>query len=319
MTNREQSDGAFTLLEVLVAATVAVLVVGGALAVVANALAWNGRVSGRQQARAEALRVLDRVAADLMAMCRMAGSEIGLAATLVDGTGTSGLWEADANGQPGGRVEVDGDEVATMRFGVGGVWLRFIAQAAGSEAEDGAVPRVIAYQIIRRRAPSAAGPRYWLHRAVVRAGETEGRPGMWEAGGNLDPAAASSFMRTGPGNDGSVAGDPFAVVRPGAAENLFAEGVVDFGVRFLEPAGNGSWRVIFPLGPADRDTLAPRIDPYPQAVDLLVRVLTPEGARRLAAFENGAGIVDAGATWWALVAANSEVLTRRIYLPGGTR
>lgn len=314
MRSRAQRRGGFTLLEILVAAAVGVLVVGGALTVVVNALAWHERIGGSQQARAEARRVLDRVAADLAALQRREGGEAGLVATMADGPGPSGLWEPGTRGQPAGGVNVGGTEIAAMRFGIGGVWLRFAAQVPAPESDGGTQPRVIAYQIIRRRAPGATGARYWLHRTVVRAGQQEGRPGTWETGWNLDPAADNGFMHPATRNDGLVAGDPHGVVRPEAAENLLAGEVVDFGVRFLEETPDAAWRVLFPADASDRDFLAPVFDHYPAAADLLVRVLTPEGARRLAAFESAA---EHGPGWWDVVAANSEVLTRRIHLAGG--
>jgi hypothetical protein len=314
MKCRAQDRGGFTLLEIVVAAAVGVLVVGGALTVVVNALAWHERIGGSQQARAEARRVLDRVAADLAALQRREGGAPGLVATMADGVGVSGFWEPAARGQPAGAVNVGEGPVAAMRFGIGGVWLRFAAQVPASESDGGTQPRVIAYQIIRRRAPGAAAARYWLHRTVVRAGRQEDRPGTWETGWNLDPTADTGFMHPTARNDGSVAGDPHSVVRPEAVENLLAGDVVDFGVRFLEETSDAAWRVLFPVDASDRDFLAPAIDHYPAAADLLVRVLTPEGARRLAAFENDG---EPGPGWWGVMAANSEVLTRRIHLLGG--
>lgn len=314
MRSRLQDRGGFTLLEIIVAAAVGVLVVGGALTVVINALAWHERLGGRQHARTEARRVLDRVATDLAALVRREDAEAGLVATMPDGEGTSGLWEPATRSQPGGGVNVGGGAVAAMRFGIGGVWLRVVAQVPAGEADGGTQPRVIAYQIIRRRGPGATGARYWLHRTVVRASRQEGRPGTWETGWNLDPMADSGFMHPAGGNDGSVAGDPHGVVRPEAAEHLLAGEVVDFGVRFLEEAPDATWRVLFPAAADDRDYLGPTVDHYPAGADLLVRVLTPEGMRRLAAFERDGGH---GPGWWDVVAANSEVLTRRIHFPGG--
>ena len=317
MKFRAQGRGGFTLLEILVAATVGVLVVAGALTVVVNAQAWQERIGGSQLARTEARRVLDRVEADLAALQRREGGEAGLVATMPDSEGTSGLWEPAIHGQPGGGAKVDGGEIAAMRFGIGGVWLRFAAQVPGTEVDGGAQPRVISYQIIRRRVSGATGAHYWLHRTVVRAGRQEGRPGTWETGWNLDPAAGNGFMHPEAGNDGSVAGDPHGVVRPEATENLLAGDIVDFGVRLLERSGDENWPVIFPAGPDDRACLAPTVDHYPQAADLLVRVLTPEGARRLAAFENQPGGPGPETAWWQIVASDSITVTRRIFLPGG--
>jgi prepilin-type N-terminal cleavage/methylation domain-containing protein len=322
----------FTLLELLVAATVGVLVAGGALAVVDNALAWQERTAGRGQASAAANRVLDQVAADLQAACRRDGAGIGLAATILDGAVNSGLWEPGSRQKPPGAVMVGGDDIAVMRFGVGGVWLRFFAQvpdAAAIDESKAALPRAVAYQIIRRRPPGitvAAPARYVLHRSVVRAAEAAGRPGSWESGWDLDPAADANYTDPAAVNDGAVTGDPYSVVRPAAAENLLAIDVVDFGVRLLARDAGGTRQVLFPLesGPAVHlaRVNAPAGLPaerYPEAVEVLVRVMTPDGARRLAAFEAVTPGEDDSAGWWELVLAQSEVVTRLIHLPGGAR
>jgi hypothetical protein len=61
---------------------------------------------------------------------------------------------------------------------------------------------------------------------------------------------------------------------------------------------------------------------FPQVVDVMIRVLTEDGARRLDALEAGAGRLGLRPAqyptdaewWWGLVEANSEVFTRRIVL-----
>jgi type II secretory pathway pseudopilin PulG len=317
MKHGRTSRGGFTLLELTVAAVVGVLVLGGALAVVVNALAWQERSEGHRQAQATAERVLDRLALDLAGFCPGAGSGVDFAATIQEATAGSGLWAAGEHGQPAGAVSVSGEDPAKWRFGIGGVWLRFGSMVSGPENDGGAQPRVVAYQIIRRVAPGDASARYWLHRANVRAGARDGRPGSWEAGWDLDPGTAGAYMNAGTANDGSTVGDPHGVVRPAAAENLFAAGVVDLGVRVLAPAADGAWRVDFPATPAQRQFLHRSSDPDLGTVEVLVRVLTPEGVRRLSAFEEGATGAADGDGWWEIVRANSLTATRRVSLRGG--
>jgi hypothetical protein len=59
---------------------------------------------------------------------------------------------------------------------------------------------------------------------------------------------------------------------------------------------------------------------FPEVVDVMIRVLTDEGARLVAAFEAGrlqppAG-VDPGDHWWTLAEAHSQVFTERIAVAG---
>ena len=57
---------------------------------------------------------------------------------------------------------------------------------------------------------------------------------------------------------------------------------------------------------------------FPHVVDIMVRILTSEGASALASFERGAFPTpsnfdgDDAAYWWEIVEKNSEVFTRRI-------
>jgi type II secretory pathway pseudopilin PulG len=314
MSRTRRRRSAFTLLEIMVVAAIGVLVLGAALSVVLNALAWQERLDGRREARATATRVLEQVEADLAGLVRGLGNEVILAATISDNTEISGLWESGVRGQLPGAVAATGEDLAAMRFGVGGVWLRFVGTVNGPGEDGGSQPRVVSYQLIRRRTPA---PRYWLHRAVVRAMIQSGRQGTWEAGWDLDPAADGALARVTAGNDGTVFGDPYGVVRPEAVENRFAPEVVDFGVRLLEAGPGGVWPAMFPRSPEEREYLGRSTSPGPGAVDVMVRVLTPAGARRLGDYEEGG--VDPGSGWWEIVRANSVTLSRRIFMQGGGR
>ena len=59
-------------------------------------------------------------------------------------------------------------------------------------------------------------------------------------------------------------------------------------------------------------------DPFPQVVDVMVRILTTEGASVIALFEEGKLPVpssfegDSEDYWWELAEANSDVFVRRI-------
>ena len=131
---------------------------------------------------------------------------------------------------------------------------------------------------------------------------------------------------------------------PGSRTNLssvIADNVVDFGVRCYvrdatQPTG---LRVVFPAANAKGtlsnattvvlrgqfpSTTAADSSNYnfvfPDVVDVMIRVLTDEGARLIATYETAGNTlaVPSGLTaqqyWWQIATANSQVFTRRIVL-----
>ena len=121
-----------------------------------------------------------------------------------------------------------------------------------------------------------------------------------------------------------------------------ASNVIDFGMRAYlidrKSTGTGSLIQIFPKispessGSSDyklwctssedyQEEIDPSIDPlfcsFPDVVDIMIRVLTSEGARVISAFEEGilplpSDVSDEGEFWWKLADENSEVFIRRI-------
>jgi electron transfer flavoprotein alpha/beta subunit len=100
--------------------------------------------------------------------------------------------------------------------------------------------------------------------------------------------------------------------------------VVDFGVRFYgyttdAVTGDTQLRRIFPADASDlefhvRSTAESVEANLPAVVEVLLRVLTPEGARRIAALEAGRTTGD----WWEIAGANSKVFTRRVRVPAAS-
>ena len=122
-----------------------------------------------------------------------------------------------------------------------------------------------------------------------------------------------------------------------------ADNVVDFGVRCYvrDSAQPTGLRLIFPAAestgspgalsaPALRAQRPANTVPssigypnsilYPEVVDIMLRVLTDEGSRLIAAFEQADSRIsppdNTGASqfWWQLVTANSHVFTRRVII-----
>jgi len=346
-----RSRGGFTLIEVLVAAALAALLAGLAVAALAGALdQWN-RTAARFATAAQARAVLEQLAADLEGAVARSDGGVWLAVSVLPDTGLSGQWRpaaVPAQAKPGnthaGTLDLAAPDLAQARFGVAGVWLRLITTKpdTGADAASQPAPAAVGWQIVRRGVSSnpAAEQRYLLFRAEVRRAATPaGAPGTFEAGYNLDPAADPPTAYLTPSG---TAGDPGNLIRPplGAA---FADDVIDFGIRLYVREG-ANLRLVFPARPSrqgeapaggtptgaappsgETEHLAraggPAADDYyrqafPDTAEVMIRVLTEDGARLIAAYEAGRLRPPAGVTpadyWWRLAEANSRVFTARI-------
>ncbi|MEY4940029.1 MAG: hypothetical protein RIQ93_1764 [Verrucomicrobiota bacterium] len=241
-------------------------------------------------------------------------------------------------------------QFADTRYGMAGVWLRFFTSSRGANLAANpatiSAPVAVGYQIVRRRPsanPQNAATAYLLHRAEVRPAADNGRPGVLESGYDITDAAYTTGNTTT--NSGAITGDPRSIRVPGSATNLdsvIADNVIDFGVRCYvrDPASAGGLRLIFPAnaGGAPAATAATRLrgalpshasiapadfnQLFPDVIDVLVRVLSDEGAKLIANMEKSppvpasrpAQYATNGAWWWGVAEANSQVLTRRIVL-----
>lgn len=241
------------------------------------------------------------------------------------------------------------------RFGTAGVWLRFLtsshplADAAGAVATP-AAPAAVGYQIIRRfTASNPANPNtaYLLHRAEVRPAALGNRPGVLESGYDLTAAAYTTGVADH--NTGAVTGDPCSIQVPGAAralECVLGDNVVDFGIRCYvrDRSVSGGLRLIFPATAqgdvSDSATARLRaalparatveewggVRPFPDVIDVMVRILTDEGAALIASIERSqtsavavpAKYNDAHEWWWGIAQEHSHVYTRRIALNAGS-
>lgn len=337
---------AFTLIELLVAAGLTALIAGFILVISGRMMAVWSHSSGLFAAQAQARVVLDQLALDLQSALYRDDGKVWLAATVLDDPGNSGLWEPAPREKPAGSaagsLRLAATALRDARYGQAGIWLRFFTTArdvsAASSASEPAgpfsAPVAVAYQIIRHGAgnnPTGADQKYLLYRAVVRPAQSGARPGTLETGFDLDPAEdASGYLQPDSGNDGAQLGDPFLVKHPGNPDCVLAENVVDFGLRLYRRAAGGGLQRIFPIDENDvtHFSKAPPSDPnaadcFPDVADVMVRILTEDGARLVAALESPSGRLGARPSqylndaewWWGLVEANSQVFTRRIVLP----
>ena len=238
---------------------------------------------------------------------------------------------------------------AKSRFGLAGTWLRFFTQSPELDPQakgDGAA-RAVSYQIIRYgiTGSSNSRKRYHLFRSDVSAKNT------FEAGYNLHPENDTWY-----GSDASnISVDPNFLGTPRVPSTLInpvieeggdylptsfslATNIIDFGIRayHLEKNSFGTGNLVQIFPPIDQDSpgnllaeefLATSHIPYqvitdptfylfPDVVDVMVRVLSEEGARILESFENGDFPNTEEVDWWSIAEEHSKVYFRRIKIYG---
>jgi len=317
----------FTLVEVLVAGALTVLIAGLAFGVMRGPLNALYAQAERREARARGRQILDQIESDLQNASADRLGNVCLAVRILNQSDNSGLWEETEQAKPAGVERITAEwPIVESRFGQAGTWLCFFSDTAGArnpESLEGlALPRAIGYQLVWRSNPERPdqGPRYFLHRSEVRPIAKDGRPGTREAGWDLGFEAESLYANPSPGNDGTVTGDPIELRSPAASETIVAGGVTDFGVRLYRRSPSG-WECLFPFSSDVREYLQDATDPLPessaQAVELIVRILTPTGERAVARLEStNESIESAADQWWQIVEENSVVVTRWLELPG---
>jgi type II secretory pathway pseudopilin PulG len=325
---------AFTLLELLVAVAITLVIAGLMLTVTINVLNLWRRTQGAHEQAATARQVFELFERDMQSAVHRPGSTCWLAADILDsvtalanhgwdlgpglikpadGGSLRPLPDPDSNGQSSIR---DG------RFGLSGLWLRFVATNVES---GGSLPSVIAWQMVRRPVignPVVSNPapiRYALYRSVVSDGETfangyDVTAGVYGSTSNNPSGALSTAYRL-----------PRNVTNPSHA-NLLASNVVDFGCWFYVRDAGGNLVRVFPENAADVTHHAVgssmvNASRFPEVVDVLVRILNGEGVALVEAMERGqvirpTHVANDAEWWWSEVEAKSAVFIRRIEIKG---
>jgi hypothetical protein len=108
---------------------------------------------------------------------------------------------------------------------------------------------------------------------------------------------------------------------PNTADAI-ASNVVDVGVWLHRRNSSNELDRLFPASSGDTTHSASSREEFPEVVDVMLRVLTEEGARAIESIESGTtsvarppGITDPE-WWWSVVEANSRVYVRRIQVKG---
>jgi len=331
MRVKDTSQG-FTLLELLVAVSITLLLAGLMLAVVTNTLNLWHRTQDNFSTSAQAKLVLDMIGRDLHAAVFRKDDGTWLTVDVVNTTSTltNHGWLTAGFIKPVGsesqRLLPDASvgfapTIGNARFGLSGAWLRFVTTNVES---SGSLPVAVSYQIARRPlsgsivSTSPAAVRYSLFRAAVGAENTL-------AAGNDVAVSAYGSTSVNPGATRTAA----TLTNPNTTDVL-ATNVVDFGVWLYVRGSGGGLRRVFPADTSDtahaaRDTgSAADANRFPDVLDIMLRLLTEQGATLLAEMESGNGRITRPTEyatdaewWWAVVEANSHVYTRRVEVKGG--
>jgi len=300
----------FTVLELLVASTVSIILIGLFLTVTTNILdAW-GQSRDSLSSNAKARIILNTLSVDLESAIMRDDKGVWLACDLLTTTSVSGKWNQASNQKPADdrSLEIDfEDESLTAndyRFGVAGNWIRFFASAAdASVSGDFGDVNAIAYQLIRREprsTSSSADESYNFYRSIVRSDYTMEEV-VEDEGFFIDEFDGSEFE-----------GHPGEIVSPRNDASLLARDVVDFGVILYEIDDAGQNRVLFPKQGGTMEFRVPA-DGIPTSADIFVRILDEEGAKQINAFERGLIPNDDPDFWWDTVIKFSTVYSKRVY------
>lgn len=296
---KEKAEG-FTLVELVVALAITLLLaVMSVLAVRGLLTVWQ-RTQGGGVGAIEAKLALDQLERDVQsAFLRNDGLVWWDVRVVGEDELAAHGWELGGRMKPASeseRLVPAGAEssIADAHFGRAGVWLRIVS----SDYDSGAAasqPLAISYQIARRTMGAGSGSPvgYALFREKMSA-----------------KATFENVMGVGFG-----AATPTALV---GVENddVLASHVVDFGVWAFARDSAGRRVRLFPTVNMVPTAAQFPSDGEPAEVQVMIRVLSDEGATLLHAFETGrielpTG-VSAEAAWWSIVEAHSRVYVRSI-------
>ena len=350
-TMKNAGSRAVSLVELLLALTLTGILATGVLGLVAAALEGFSHTSGRIAMESVADLIFRQIEGDLEGAVLRADGGVWLAATRQTdpqvGRGDAAVSDADWAGGAKpveGSLRLMGGWASELRFGQAGLWLRFFTQRpdTGDRLANLSAPRAVSYQIVRRRLVASAavtgGARapltYVLYRGAARPAGPE-----WSDPDSSFAVGYDLFAPPYAEPDATRIDNVGNVRSPRRFEQVLATDVVDFGVRVWISAPDGREIVAFPAAEAmgfaastrdGRDGLPRALPPLgssgvahpapalaygmPVRVDVVLRILTPEGARGLRSLETRAD--DGGERrWWTYVERESRVFVRAFRLP----
>lgn len=266
-------SAAFTVIELLVAVTIALVLSALLIAVTRSTLDLWRKVQDQSTANIQAKVAIDLISRDLKSVIFREAGEATVAIDIVNiGNLQNHNWSVENVGPSKPDIvnildevtNTSGRVIESSRFGRSGVWLRFLTTNVRSGGNSG--PAMVGYQINRRPTTgtvSATNPsavRYTLFRQFQNVEET------FTAGYEAD---ASDDDLDAPGNSDAL-----------------CDNVVDFGVWCYRRASNGSMTPVYPTDVADRSFRSVG-NQFPNIIDVMLRVMTESGAAQLEQMEEG--------------------------------
>ena len=356
LSNKNKHLRGFTVLELLVAVSVTAILAGMLLNITSQVVKTQTQASGDLETSQIAHFILDRMQEDLHCAVYKNDGNVWMAASILEDKDNSGSWIEASYGKPTAeslRITPsdwsDGpNDLITQannqlnledsRFGTGSTFLRFftLAPELDSQIQNTGGARAISYQIIRcgLTSSSTSRPRYQLFRSDVTDVET------FQAGYNLHPnSTVYSNGNNGIRKPSNITNPVFETPNGPSMDFSLAANIIDFGIRayILEENSLGTSNLlqIFPdvnastgggnppyqfISTSNPDYLTAskpsKLFAFPHVIDIMIRVLTSEGANALSAFEEGLIPTPSGFTpdeyWWEIAEKNSEVYTRRV-------
>lgn len=336
MKNPVSRVSAFTLIELLVAMAITLVLAGMMVAVTSGTLDVWQRAQDQHAQNTAAKQALDAIEADLQTVTWRNDTTTYFAAEILDTAEElqNHGWLLDSIGpikpaNGGSLLPLPPDDpvagqplITAARFGLSGVWLRFV----GNHIDPGkTVPVVISYQVCRRpvvgdaAVSNPAPTRYSLYRTAVAAGDS------FNSGYDVARANFSSSTNTPTSTATSAFRNRNNVINPSHA-NLLASNVVDFGCWLYHRESDGVLTRIYPQQSGDKSHAATgnstnNSSRMPSVAEIAIRVLSDRGARLLEAIESGRALrppefSDDATWWWSVVEKHSASFYRRIELRG---
>ena len=356
MLRKKSFSAGFTVLELLVAVSVTALLAGMLLNITSQVVSTQTQASGDLETNQVAQFVLDRIQEDLHCAIYRNDGNVWMAATILEDSSNSGSWKEatvskpsneslrivpnDWTNGPNDQFVQANNQVSLVdsRFGEAGTFFRFFTQAPELDPNtpNTGGARAISYQIIRYglTASSTSRPRYQLFRSDVSTVET------FQAGYNLHPSSSSYNQGVnGIRKPANIVNPIFDGPDGPSTDFSLASNIIDFGIRAYliekNSLGTGNLKQIFPdVNSSTGGGAAPyeftstsninyrtsskpsRLHAFPEVVDVMIRILTTEGASAISAYEEGLIPTPYGFSpeeyWWELAEKNSEVYIRRI-------
>jgi len=343
MANRTKE--AFTVLELLVALAVTAVLSGLLLTISVQVLNTQKQSSNDLETNQVAQLVLDRIEEDLQCALFRNDGNVWMELTMHHPLNTD--WQEPDNPNlskpnlarylwaPSSMPTSTalGGPLEDARFGKASVWLKFFTQAPDMDidANNSGGARAIGYQLIRHGITAAptSSKRYQLYRSDVSEKNT------FERGYNLPDYTENPHQNEDPTTLRVSSAIRIPINSDPAQTNTFslAINILEFGVRayVLEnnSTGAGDLIQVFPHTQTNaahslKCKRSPQASPgegrFPDVIDVMIKVISNEGANILERYENGLMQKPEEFTndeyWWELAEQYCETYIRRIKIYG---